>query len=94
MLLIHWLLLLSGILAYEYVSSRRKDVAKALATEQQKRREMERAVRERAQLQEMNEQQNMIIASLAARLEMLEERLQEDHAKRQRRFFGLLPGSA
>mmetsp|Transcript_27553 Transcript_27553/g.49137 ORF Transcript_27553/g.49137 Transcript_27553/m.49137 type:complete len:174 (-) Transcript_27553:225-746(-) len=84
----------AGILAYEYVSSRRKDVAKALATEQQKRREMERAVRERAQLQEMNEQQNMIIASLAARLEMLEERLQEDHAKRQRRFFGLLPGSA
>lgn len=85
---------LPGILAYEYMSSRKKDIAKAIANEQAKRREMERAVRERLALQEENQRQNLIIATLAARLEELEARLAEDEARRRRRFFGLVPGSA
>eukprot|EP00873_Tetraselmis_striata_P006909 jgi/Tetstr1/427173/TSEL_017361.t1 len=84
----------ASILAYEYMSSRKKDIAKAIANEQAKRREMERAVRERLALQEENQRQNLIIATLAARLEELEARLAEDEARRRRRFFGLVPGSA
>eukprot|EP00192_Tetraselmis_astigmatica_P014898 CAMPEP_0117668298 /NCGR_PEP_ID=MMETSP0804-20121206/11467_1 /TAXON_ID=1074897 /ORGANISM="Tetraselmis astigmatica, Strain CCMP880" /LENGTH=175 /DNA_ID=CAMNT_0005476165 /DNA_START=252 /DNA_END=779 /DNA_ORIENTATION=+ len=84
----------AGVVVYEYVVSRKKEAAKAIAAEHSKRQEMDRAAAQRAELLQENERQNRLLKELSERLESLEAELHKEQEPRQRRtLFGLLPAS-